>query len=147
MRIQETVIPFQIISLWTEGVHALVKANIGRYVARMIIDTGASRTVFDESFMLKVLPLSKVTPNGKAASAIGSNEIESASLVIPKWRIGECSFHNYEAAIIDLSHVNVSYARLGIKPVHGILGGDVLQERQARIHYKTKELFLSTQAP
>lgn len=43
---------------------------------------------------------------------------------------------NFEAVLLDLAHVNESYEKLGLTPIDGVLGGDVLYKYNAAINYK-----------
>lgn len=45
-----TTIPLQILPIENDGFHLMIVVKINRKNANLIIDTGASRTVFDEVF-------------------------------------------------------------------------------------------------
>jgi len=49
---------------------------------------------------------------------------------------------DYNAAVLDLAHVNKSYERLEIEAIDGVLGGDILNDYKAVIDYDKKELVL-----
>jgi hypothetical protein len=49
-------------------------------------------------------------------------------------------------AVLDLSHVNVSYGEMNIPPLDGVLGGDVLRAYGAEINYKSKTVVFHTTA-
>ena len=51
---------------------------------------------------------------------------------------------NYEAAVLNLKHVNQTYEKLKLAPVEGILGGDILLKYKATINYDTRELVLES---
>ena len=44
--------------------------------------------------------------------------------------------------MLDLSHVNQSYEQIGLKPIDGVLGSDVLLKYNAVIDYEKKILKL-----
>ncbi|OQA10334.1 MAG: hypothetical protein BWY67_01178 [Bacteroidetes bacterium ADurb.Bin397] len=44
--------------------------------------------------------------------------------------------------LLDLSHVNQSYEILKLKPVDGVIGGDLLKRYEAIIDYSKKTLVL-----
>jgi len=68
--------------------------------------------------------------------------MESKKVIIDKIQIGEIKIANYNAAVLDLSHVNESYEKLGIEPIDGVLGSDILCDYNAVIDYEKKELSL-----
>ena len=45
----KTTIPFKIIKIDDEGFHLLIKVYINKKVAHLLIDTGASKSVFDKT--------------------------------------------------------------------------------------------------
>jgi hypothetical protein len=68
--------------------------------------------------------------------------MESKKVVLKTFEIGIIVLENYDAAVLDLSHVNQSYQKLGLPPVDGILGSDILVDYNAVIDYEKKELML-----
>jgi len=50
---------------------------------------------------------------------------------------------DYEAVLLDLSHVNKSYEQIGLKQIEGVLGSDILLKYNAIIDYPKKELRLT----
>ena len=44
-----STIPFKVLDIGGEGYHLLLKIHINKKVANLIIDTGASKTVFDKT--------------------------------------------------------------------------------------------------
>jgi len=69
MSVAEFTIPFKLLRLGEEGVHILVKVALGRRRADMIIDTGASQTVFDLTFIRNIY---KVNLNKDSTSSISA---------------------------------------------------------------------------
>ena len=56
----------------------------------------------------------------------------------PVIKIGELEIENYRTVLLDLSHVNASYEQVGLKPVDGVLGSDILKMYKAVIDYEKK---------
>ncbi|MEO6302168.1 MAG: hypothetical protein ABIP51_03240 [Bacteroidia bacterium] len=50
-----THIPFKILSIDNEGYHLLLKLHINRKVSKVLVDTGASKTVFDKTRIEKLV--------------------------------------------------------------------------------------------
>lgn len=137
-------IPIRIIPIENDGFHLLVKIKINDRIATMIIDTGASRTVFDEELILKYLKVEESTfeENEKLSTGLGTNSMKSKAIELKSIKFGNLKIKNYQAIVLDLKHVNESYKMLKLPIIHGILGGDLLNKYKAVIYYKTKILKL-----
>ena len=59
---------------------------------------------------------------------------------IKKIKIGEIEILDYKTILLDLSHVNQSYEQIGLKPVDGVLGSDILLKFNGVIDYEKKVL-------
>lgn len=137
-------IPIRIIPIENDGFHLLVKIKINDRIATMIIDTGASRTVFDEELILKYLKVEESTfeENEKLSTGLGTNSMKSKAIELKSIKFGNLKIKNYQAIVLDLKHVNESYKMLKLPIIHGVLGGDLLNKYKAVIYYKTKILKL-----
>ena len=58
-------IPFDLLSIEGDGFHLLVEALLNGRPAKMLIDTGASRTVFDKERITRYIPGAVLTPADK----------------------------------------------------------------------------------
>lgn len=98
-----------------------------------VLDTGASQSVFDESF------LTTHVPNLQIAESLQANTIFSAAetktLLLEQLKVGRLSITNYQAVALDLSAVNNTYAQLGHPQIGAIIGGDILVTYRAKIDY------------
>jgi hypothetical protein len=63
-------------------------------------------------------------------------------VTLKKLKIGDIVIPDYKTFILDLSHVNNSYAQIGIKHIDGVIGSDLLVEYKAIIDYEKKHLKL-----
>lgn len=140
----KTTIPFKLLSLDGEGYHLMIKAYVNKKVANLIIDTGASKTVFDKKRVQKFVSESKIDAHEKLSSGLGTSNMESHVVVLKTFKIGEIEMKEYQTVLLDLSHVNQSYEQIGLKPVEGVLGSDVLLRYNAVIDYEKKLLRLSS---
>lgn len=132
------IIPFKIISINGEGFHLTMKLYINGKPANVIIDTGASKTVFDKSRITKFITNKIFDENEKLSTGLGTNSMKSHMTKIKKMKLGVIQILNYETVLLDLSHVNQSYEQVGLKPVEGVLGSDILVEYKAVIDYEKK---------
>ncbi|MCW3086499.1 MAG: putative aspartyl protease [Bacteroidetes bacterium] len=137
-----TSIPFKILSLDGEGFHLMLKLYINKKVANVIIDTGASKTVLDLTLTKKYVAEKNFDVHDKLSSGLGTNTMASQTTLIKKIKIGEIEIENYTTVLLDLSHVNTSYEQIGLKPVVGVLGSDILLKYNAVIDYEKKILKL-----
>jgi len=123
--------------------HLLMSAKINGVEGNFILDTGASNTCvdfeFEEFFKLKA-QTSKHKIAG--AGAIGMHSKLSEYNII---RIGRWEGYQMDIVLFDLSHVNEALAFAKLKPVHGIIGADVLLEGKAIIDYENRNLYLKKQ--
>jgi len=133
-------IPFKILAIDGEGYHLLVKVSVNGKTAKLIIDTGASKTVFDTTRVAKYIKDTNFGTHDKLSTGLGTSSMKSYSTILKKIRIGTLEIKNYNAVLIDLSHVNNSYGQVGIEPVEGVLGSDILVQYKAVIDYEKKVL-------
>ncbi|MCB0401365.1 MAG: clan AA aspartic protease [Flavobacteriales bacterium] len=139
----KTTLPIQIIAIEDDGFHLLTSVTLNGKPASMIIDTGASRSVFDENRIVQFLGHNNLEEHDRLSSGLGTNTMTSKKVKLDNLTLGDLQLVNYDATILDLGHVNTSYEKLELEPVDGILGGDILKDYQAIIDYAGKVLVLS----
>jgi hypothetical protein len=135
-------VKLQLLPIEDDGYHIFAEALINGNPARLLIDTGASRTVFDAKRIRLFLddihdPFEKID---KLSTGLGTNSMESHKVVLREFRLGESIFKEYSAIVLNMEHVNQSYTILGEQPIDGVLGGDLLHELKATIDYRKKEM-------
>lgn len=131
-----TTLPIRFLQIENEGYHLLVKIKINRKVAFAIVDTGASRSVFDSNQIVKYLKNENVVEHDKLSTGLGTNSMKSSIVVLKHLAIGELHLKNFEAVLLDLTHVNDTYRILGFPEIVGVIGGDILFQYQSTIDYK-----------
>ncbi|HNP49841.1 MAG TPA: retropepsin-like aspartic protease [Bacteroidia bacterium] len=136
-------IPLIIQTIEEDGFHLSVMAKINGKSVHLLVDTGASRTVFDKQRSLRYIGESSHEPHDKLSTGLGTSSMKTHLAVIRKIKIGELAIENFEAVLLDLSHVNESYEKMGLTPIDGVLGSDVLLKYKAVINYGKKELKFS----
>ena len=138
-----TKIPITIINIENEGFHLLIDAKINNKKARLIIDTGASSTVFDKEKIKKFVDEKKFISNDKLSTGLGTNSMKSEKTVLEKIIFGDLTIKKQPILLLDLSHVNNSYKSIGLKAIDGVLGSDLLLQFDAIIDYKKCKLTLT----
>ena len=136
------ILPLKIFAIEDDGFHAKVFIEVNGKEACMILDTGASRTVFDENEITNFIGDNFIQKNDRLSSGLGTSTMASKKVVIEEMKLDKIKIENYDATILDLSHVNQSYQKLGLSSVDGILGSDILNDYKAIIDYGNKELKL-----
>ncbi len=135
-------IPFNIIQIDDEGVHIMVEAFLYRKKLRLILDTGASRTVLDYTLLRERFPSLHPKPMEAKTTGLGTSDYPGFSLTLPSIQLGGYRFMKPEVVVLDLSHVNATYNKLGHKAIHGVLGSDLLMKAGALIDYRNAVLYL-----
>lgn len=124
----------------TKTNHFKTTAKINGVKGNFIVDTGASNTCIDINLIDK-FNLTSEESETKAAGA-GATNMDTQVSKKNTIKIGKWKSKKNNLVIFDLSHVNEALTTHGSKPVHGIIGADILQKGKAVIDYKTKLLFL-----
>ncbi|MGN0019429.1 MAG: retropepsin-like aspartic protease [Sphingobacterium hotanense] len=137
-------IPFEVIGLQADGFHIITKTTIYDKTFKIVIDTGASKTVLDKQTLLSSgLAEDNFQNTDILSTGLGTNTMESFMLSIPELKLHDWSVKNFTVAVLDLSSINYAYTQIGIDPVIGVLGGDILKAYGAIIDYKKNELRLN----
>jgi len=135
MRPASTSLPLILLPIEQDGFHLMIAGKINGRKANFLVDTGASRTVFDEHAIMPYLKEACFEDNEKLSTGLGTNEMPSRVTMIESIRFGRLEIINYPSVVINLSNVHLSYQALGLPGIVGVLGGDLLHEHQCRIDY------------
>lgn len=120
--------------------HLLIKAKINGVEGNFILDTGASNCcVGFES--VAFFNLSAQDSPTKAAGAGATNMYTQMAtdntLALSRWQSKD-----FQVIIFDMNHVNQALTQFKVKPVHGIIGADILLKGKAIIDYYNHYLYL-----
>ncbi len=136
-------IPIQLLDIEGEGFHIMVNGSIHGKEAHFLVDTGASRSVFDPKTVSAFIDNLILEKKDGLTAGVGSSDLESATFLIQSLAIGGLEIHDYEAVALDLGHIHEMYAKLQMPHIDGIIGGDVLKKHKALINYRCKKLRLT----
>lgn len=139
---QISILPLEIIPIEDDGFHLMVEGFINKKLANFLVDTGASRTVFDQECIQRFINMAVFEDNGKLSTGLGTNAMPSQVTTIDQIQLGAILIEDYQAVVLDLKHVHQSYTMLGLPSIHAVLGGDILKKTKAVINYKNKQLKL-----
>jgi predicted aspartyl protease len=133
---QKYKVKLHIIELDGNSYHIMADVLINGIPVNVIIDTGASRTVFDRSFLGDKLEISTTHDPGEIQSAgVTAGNIESLVATASSFRIGKLELSDFQVILIDLDSISRIYQKVAGKPVHGLLGSDFLLRMNAVIDY------------
>jgi predicted aspartyl protease len=127
-------VPLIPINLQDDGYHLLVEIVLFGDTLYAVLDTGASRSVFDKTLMEK--HIEELVDNQETQAATIFSSATTLQGIIPKLKIGKLQLKNYETVAIDLQSVTETYLQLGHPPIAGIIGGDILMKFGAKIDYR-----------
>lgn len=121
--------------------HLFLSAKAGRKKVRLLLDTGASKTVFDLA-QIQEFSGKKNEIHRTESVGLGAEKVETALFNLSSLSIGELKIKNPEIAILDISHVNEAYKMAGMPIIQGILGSDILMKTSAIIDFGKLKLKL-----
>src|SRR6187431_14780 len=117
----------------TKTQHLLIKAKINGVKGDFILDTGASNSCVGfesiEYFSLEAKN-SKTKASGAGASGMITQISSDNKLKLNNWK-----HTKFDLVIFDLSHINEALSIHKVKPVHGIIGADILLKGKGIIDY------------
>ena len=136
------IVPLTFIEIPPMGIHLIVKVKINNKVALLVLDTGASQTVLDSNRIGRFLKQKVFKKTDGHTRGIGANKLKSHIVPVKKFQFGKITLNDLDLVLLDLIHVNNSYAMIEEKPIDGVLGGDLLNRLSAIIDYRKKEMTL-----
>jgi predicted aspartyl protease len=134
-------VKFAITELVGGGFHPFLNVTIEGRKCRVLIDTGASKSVIDKEFYEKKLGR-KLKVIKQETTGLHSTVMESYVGKLKKYEVGSQTLSNFVIAAVDLSHVNMTYKKIKIQRIDGILGSDVLTQFGAVLDYGQGKLFI-----
>jgi hypothetical protein len=120
--------------------HIVIECKVNGIKSRLIVDTGASNSCINY-FSASKFNIAFKKSNEKASSATDQiiDTFFSKNNIL---QIDDFRKANFEIILFDMSYINNSLREKEIEEVDGILGGDILNEFDAKINYEKKLLTL-----
>lgn len=138
----EFPVPIRFIEIENSGVHIAVSGFVNGNLANILIDTGASQSVFDKNRIHLFSGQTEFENAEKLSKGLGTDSMEGFKFTINQFILGEVLLDNYQIVALDLTHVNASYEQLNLGAIDMVLGGDFLQKHKASIRYGSAEIWL-----
>lgn len=125
----------------TKTQHLSIKAKINGIKGNFILDTGASNSCigFDSIAFFQL----NATDSTTKASGAGATGMHTQTALNNSLQLGTWKSKKFDLVVFDLSHVNEALIGYKAKPVHGIIGADVLMKGKAIIDYAENCLYLN----
>ena len=142
MSVRTTTVPLQLIDLHDDGFHLLVEVVVFGQPFNIVLDTGASKTVFDKTSIEQYIAKEDLLDTELFSAGLGTTSMQSYILNLPSVKIGRLLLTDFKAAVLDLSTICQTYQNMNLPPVIGVLGGDILKQFGATINYNTLRLKL-----
>ena len=133
-------LPFRLLDIEGEGFHVLVKGKINGVEANFLIDTGASRSVFDPTVIARFIENPQFEKKEGTTAGVGGSDLESSTFIIDTLSFGDIEIHDYEAVALDLENIHETYGKLKLPAIDGIIGGDLLYRLKATINYRLRKI-------
>lgn len=124
----------------TKTNHFEIIAKINGKKGLFILDTGASNSCIGMD-AIDLFDLQVEDSEIKAAGA-GAIDMETKVSKTNKVKIGKWKYNKAVLVLFNLTHVNTALQNHDAKPVHGIIGADILKKGKAIIDYDRKYLYL-----
>ena len=128
-------VPIQLLDIEGDGFHIMVNGSIHDKEANFLIDTGASRSVFDPKTISSFIDNLKFEKKEGLTVGVGSSDLESSTFVIDHMSIGELRITDYEGVALDLENIHEMYDTLALPYIDGIIGRDMLRQSKAVSNY------------
>lgn len=128
-------IEMEICELEKKNFHLFVSLKIGNESARLLVDTGASKTVFDSERVLQFVNEKKIKTNDSKSVGLGVADMETKVVKLKDITLGKMQLNKLEVAVLPIGHVNQTYQQIDLPPIDGVLGSDFLMKYKAVINY------------
>ncbi|MFN3445652.1 MAG: retropepsin-like aspartic protease [Bacteroidia bacterium] len=137
-------IKMEVCELEKKNFHLFVSLKIGNESARLLVDTGASKTVFDSERVLQFVKEKKIKTNDSKSVGLGVADMETKVVKLKNLTIGKLLLSKLEVAVLPIAHVNETYKQIDLPPIDGVLGSDFFMKYKATINYRNAEIVLNT---
>ncbi len=135
-------LPLDIVQLEPGNFHLFVDVSIGGISCRLLLDTGASKTVLDAERVLRFVKAAKIKSHESKSIGLGVTDMETRVVTLKNIEMKKFTRKKMEVAILPLRHVNSTYAILNVPVIDGVLGSDFLVKYNAVIAMGKSRLIL-----
>lgn len=134
-------LPLQIIELEKDNYHLLIEGEFqDKTPSCWIIDTGASKSVFDRNLDSYYEVLESDNEEDYHSAGINQGMMDTTVGKLSFLKFSQLEISNQKVALIDLNHVNEIYVKYSTCRICGLLGGDILMQYKCCIDYDRKTI-------
>jgi hypothetical protein len=137
-KMAKITVPLEIIEIDKGSYHIFTLATINNKECDILIDTGASRTVFDKKY-ISAHPID-MDADAIVSSGLGAGSLDTLVGILDNFSIGGHSWKKSHAIFMDFSHINGIYKKMSKKRIAGLVGGDFLFRTKAKIDYSKAQV-------
>lgn len=139
---KKCTIPVTLKTIDRQGCHLFVKGQLNKKRLNLVLDTGASQTVFDLKRMQELLGHGDFQELEGMSTGIGKEKLKSHAVEVLKLKIGELIIKKKMIVLLDLDHINTFYQSIGYPHIDGIIGCDLMRKHKAILDVGKKKLTL-----
>lgn len=129
------------ICMMGESYHYIVAIKVNNKKGVLLVDTGASRTVFDKTRFERFKVKEKKANSPMSPVGLGG-QVQTDITILKNLKIDKLEAKNYLVAVTDLGHINHMFVSLKQEPIDGVLGSDFLKKYRAIIDLRKLEMLL-----
>jgi hypothetical protein len=135
-------IPIEIIELDNNSFHLFVLGFVNGQGCHLIIDTGASKTIFALNHLQPILHELPISQPDIQSAGISASSMDSHSGIISEFRLGQLRITAMDAVLIDLTSLDELYKKYTSKSIWGLIGSDFLLKYKAKLDYGNRTMTL-----
>lgn len=132
---KKIIIPIIFLKIKDKGYHLMVKGMIQNVTMNLLIDTGASQTVFDTHCIRNIMGGLQARVYDNQFTGLGTQEITTHVSWIEHFFLDTLQIEPNDYPLIDLTEINKVYAKLDLPKIHGVIGSDLLKQYDASVNY------------
>ncbi|MGQ8337563.1 aspartyl protease family protein [Sunxiuqinia sp. A32] len=137
-------LPLKLVELENSNFHILLDCKFANgELGSWIIDTGASKSVFDISLKDYYQLVERNDYEEYHSAGINEGTVATEVGEIDELKFGKLKIEKFQVALINLDHVNDIYRRYHDLKIVGLIGGDVLYRYGCVIDYQYKSISFS----
>ncbi|MEA1873434.1 MAG: hypothetical protein U9N51_03265 [Bacteroidota bacterium] len=139
-----TIIPLKKIKMPPNGLHLWlsISAHDLPLNSGLVLDTGASQSIFDSEIMKNYLSEIKETFESDFASGVNAMIEKTSYAKLNGPIIGAQKCKDLSVGIMSLEHIQSIYEKFFNLNLCGLIGSDFLEKHKAKIDYKSSNLIL-----
>jgi predicted aspartyl protease len=96
LRMKRTILPIRLLFIEEDGFHLMIRASINNKKARLLIDTGASKTVFDFGRFKRFVDDDEFELNEKLSTGLGTSTMQTHSATLRKIQFSGLTIKNFK---------------------------------------------------